>query len=721
VPHCEQWESDEWIPRSVFESAGRRGLLGLTAPIEWGGQGLSQEAYARIIQEIARHHASLAIDLAVHNTLGVGHLLRHGTEQQKRRFLPGLIRGELLSAWALTEANAGSDSSALQTAARPSSGGWTIDGRKTFITGGSRADLLVVIAKSGLTEAGKAEMSAFLVLGENVRRLRRIRTYGMRASDTAEICLDGAPAELLGERGNGQRDGLGLLDRGRIGVAMVGIGVARAATEAAARYGIQREQFGKPLTDHQAIQWMLADSATELDAAELLTLRAATLQDQGLDTNRESAMAKLFASEAATRACNRALQIHGGRGYTLDCPVERFLRDVKLCEIAEGTSEIQRMIIARHVVRSTRKDMADEPAPVIIREARAGEAPQIAALFRQTYQESSHPCKDPDFVAKTFASNDERWFVGAVGDRIVACTSSIRHAWNGVYECCRSVTLTEFRGSGLGKRLYAKCLEETCVRRNCDRTISNPRSWAMFRLMSRDIHPATVLLGHDGAMNVANGQREFHLVGMTSSGHGPLRHVIPAGSKIATDPFVADEILRPLNVVSQVGEYPPEVVVGPECGQNWASGAFSFRLKYEPSCPSGALEVLGVREISNGRISAPALAMAFRELSRSFAEARHVSVSVLVDKEDVILELAELGFRMTAYLPAWHRDAATGQRFDAVQLVRRLGEETPVMHGTQDAIARFDGAYRQIINNLAQRSGVEVAPLCSLRAAVASA
>lgn len=715
MPHCERWEKDEWIPRPVFESAGRRGLLGLTAPTAWGGQGLSFAVYSRMIQEIARHHASLAIDLAVHNTLGAGHLLRHGTEDQKQRFLPGLIRGELLAAWALTEPGAGSDSSALQTVARSSAAGWELNGRKTFITGGSRADVLIVLAKSGITPAGKAELSAFLVSGKEVRRVRRIRTLGMRASDTAELRLDRVPGELLGVRGHGQHDGLRLLERGRIGVAMVGIGVARAAIGAAARYGIQREQFGRPIADHQAIQWMLADAETELEAAELLTLRAANLQDRGLETHRESAMAKLFASEAATRACNRALQIHGGKGYTLDCPIERYLRDVKLCEIAEGTSEVQRMIIARHVIQRTKRALADEPKPIVLREAKLCDAVQIAALFRLAYRESSHPCKETAFVEATFATGNDAWFVASVDDRVVACTASVGKTWNGAYDCCRSVTLPEYRGSGLGTQLYTKCLQETCALRNCALTISNPRTWAMYRLMSKDIHPAAVLVGHDGAMNVANGLREFHLVAMTGNGHEALRRVVPAGSRLALDPFVTEEILTPLGVDTELGDYPANVVAGPSTGRVWSWGAFRFHIAYDPSCPSGTLQINGLDHSGAGPASAPAFSTAIRELFRAFPQACHVSVNVMIDKEDFIAELAELGFRMTAYLPAWQQSPENGRRYDAICLIRRSGSEQPVMHGTENAIQRFDEAYGRLLLGLT-RSRREFAPTGALNA-----
>ncbi|MCI0541981.1 MAG: GNAT family N-acetyltransferase [Verrucomicrobiales bacterium] len=691
LPHCERWEQEESIPREVFRKAGEHGLLGMLAPLEFGGQAIRCETYAKIIQEIARYHASLAIDIAVHNTLGVGHILYRGTAQQKETCLPRLIRGEFLVAWALTEPDAGSDSSAMLTCAEETDNGWQINGRKTFITGGSRADLLIVMARSGAKATGKSEISAFIVPGQQVRTVRRIRTYGMRSSDTAEIRLDRVDAELLGERGQGQVDALALLDRGRIGVAMVAIGVARAAIDAAAKYALGRSQFGKPIAQLQAIQWMLADSATELEAAELLTLRAATMQDQGRETNRESAMAKLFASEAATRVCNRAMQIHGGRGYTRDYPIERYLRDVKLCEIAEGTSEIQRLIIARHVLKRTEATIASEPAPIVLREAGPADADKIAALFRLAYRESSHPCKDTAYLESTFRTGNDFWYVAVEGDKVVGCTASRRHSWNGAYESCRSVTLAEYRGSGLGTRLYVKSLEETCSRRDCDLTIGYPRTFAMYRLMSKGIRPAVVLVGHDGAMNIANGQREFHLAGMTANGHEALRRVVPFHSSIATSRFVEEEIIHPLGVESESGEYPADFVVGPSSGEAIQVGDITFRVQYDPQSPSKALEITG---LTGERLDPIGISKAVCELLRAYPDARHVSAHVLVDKESLIHELASLGFAITAYLPAWQK--VDGKRYDAVLLTRRTCTQEPVMHGTEEVIRRFDQAFAKL-------------------------
>ena len=238
----------------------------------------------------------------------------------------------------------------METTAEEKGAKWELNGQKTFITQGSRADILIVIAVTGTKPDGGKELSAFVVQKDQVQSIRRIPTYGMKASDTAELRLDHAKAELLGQRGEGRYQALQMLDRGRISIATLALGIAEAAYDAAREHAMRRKQFGHTISEFQAVQWLLADSATELEAAELLIQRAAGMQDQGLKTTKESAMAKLFAAEAATRVCNRALQVHGGSGYSRDYPVERYLRDVKLCEIAEGTSEIQRMIIARKVL-----------------------------------------------------------------------------------------------------------------------------------------------------------------------------------------------------------------------------------------------------------------------------------------------------------------------------------------------------------------------------------
>ena len=362
-PHCAAWDDDENLPREIFTEAGKLGLLGMTAPADLGGRAMSFIAYAHAIAALGSHCAALAMDIAAHNALSLGHILTFGSESQRKRYVPKLASGEWLGAWAMTEPNAGSDTNALESWAVEAGDRWELTGQKMFITQGRRADVLVVMARTGesaqpstagLSNDAKPEISAFIVGAQHRQVVRKIPTYGMKSSDTAEIRFDRAPAELLGRRGKGRENALSLLDRGRIGIAALAVGIARAARDAAAAYALQRRQFSRPIGDFQAIQWMLADSTAELDAAELLVMRAAALEDKGQRTSREASAAKLFASEAATRICNRAVQILGGRGCTRDYPVERYLRDAKICEIVEGTSEVQRLIIARHVLKEAK-------------------------------------------------------------------------------------------------------------------------------------------------------------------------------------------------------------------------------------------------------------------------------------------------------------------------------------------------------------------------------
>ncbi|HKQ39440.1 MAG TPA: acyl-CoA dehydrogenase family protein [Verrucomicrobiae bacterium] len=356
-PFCEQWEKEESLPSEIFSVAGKLGLMGMLAPEKFGGLGLNFITYIAALREVARHFGALALNLATHNSLCIGQILKFGSAEQKERCLPRLASGEWLSAWALTEPAAGSDCGSMETTAQKKNGAWELNGRKMFITQGGRADILVVIAVTGTKSDESKELTAFLVNRDQVRSVRKIPTYGMKASDTSELGFERAKAELLGDQGQGRAQALLMLDRGRIGIAALALGIAEAAYDAARRHALKRKQFGRSISDNQAVQWMLADSATEIDAAELLITRAAEMQDQGLKTTKESAMAKLFASEAATRICNRALQIHGGYGYSRDYPLERYLRDVKLCEIAEGTSEIQRLLIARKVLKEAETEV----------------------------------------------------------------------------------------------------------------------------------------------------------------------------------------------------------------------------------------------------------------------------------------------------------------------------------------------------------------------------
>ena len=358
-PHAAKWDSDENLPREIFTEAGRVGLLGMRAPYDLGGRGMTFVAYAHALMVLGRHSGALAMDIAAHNALSLGHIMAFGTDAQRLRYVPKLAGGEWLGAWALTEPNAGSDTNALESTAVQAGDHWELTGTKMFITQGRRSDVLVVMARTGKGSDGKPEISAFIVGAQHRHVVRKIHTYGMKSSDTAEIRFDRAPAELLGQRGKGRENALSLLDRGRIGIAALAVGIARAALDEAAAYALRRKQFARPIADFQAVQWMLADSSAELDAAELLTLKAAALEDAGKKNAREASAAKLFAAEASTRICNRAVQVLGGRGVSRDYNVERYLRDAKVCEIVEGTSEVQRMIVARHVLKNAQSTTAE--------------------------------------------------------------------------------------------------------------------------------------------------------------------------------------------------------------------------------------------------------------------------------------------------------------------------------------------------------------------------
>lgn len=368
MPHADQWDHDEKLPREIFNKAGQIGLMGMVAPKEYGGRGMSYVAAALAIKELGKAYAALSMDIAAHNALAVGQINQFGTDEQKKKYLPRLTSGEWIGAWALTEPNAGSDTGGIETKATEHDGHWHVNGLKKFITSGRTADLLVVMATTGRTDKGKNEISAFIMMKDQVTPVRKIHTYGMRASDTAELRFEDSKAEMMGGRGRGREQALSVLDRGRIGIAALAVGIAEAAFDRANSYANERKQFGHAIGDFQAVQWMLVDSAMELEAAEVMTMHAAYLQDQGQNTTKESAMAKLFASESAVKICDRSMQIHGGYGYSRDLPIERYLRDAKLCEIGEGTSQVQRLVIARHVLKEAK------PLKLAHREPRAPNA-----------------------------------------------------------------------------------------------------------------------------------------------------------------------------------------------------------------------------------------------------------------------------------------------------------------------------------------------------------
>jgi alkylation response protein AidB-like acyl-CoA dehydrogenase len=341
------------FPRSVLEEMGDLGLMGMTVPEEWGGAGIDNISAALAVEEIAAAHGSCSTIVSVHNSVGCLPILRFGSEEQKERYLKPMARGRMLGAFCLTEPGAGSDASAITTRARRDGNHWVLNGTKQFITSGSTADLAIVFAVTD-PDAGKKGISAFLVPTDNAGwKVARVEEkLGLRASDTCQIVLEDARLTadmMLGEEGSGYRIALANLEGGRIGIAAQAIGMARAAYEAARDYARERKSFGRPIMEHQAVAFRLADMATRIHAARLMTLDAAARRDRGEPCLTEAAMAKLFASEMAERVASDAIQIHGGYGYLADFPVERIYRDVRICQIYEGTSDIQRLLIARAV------------------------------------------------------------------------------------------------------------------------------------------------------------------------------------------------------------------------------------------------------------------------------------------------------------------------------------------------------------------------------------
>lgn len=356
APNAQRWDREERFPTELVPKLAGMGLLGIRIPEEYGGSGMDTLAYAICVEEIARVDGSAALTVASHNGLGTGHLLAFGTEEQKRKYLPPAASGRWLAAWALTEPGSGSDSAALRTTARREGDEWVLDGTKTFITQGSVGGFCVVLARTDPTGPKQKGITAFVVDRgtPGFTASKHLEKLGCRSSDTAELLFENVrvpDAQRIGEVGHGFADTMRILDRGRVSIAAMALGLGYGALEKAVAYAKQRHAFGRPISEFQAIQWSLADAKTELDAAALLIQRAAWLADRGEPHSKAAAIAKLFASEAATRACNGAVQVHGGYGYVREYDVERHLRDVKICEIGEGTSEVQRMVIAKHVLR----------------------------------------------------------------------------------------------------------------------------------------------------------------------------------------------------------------------------------------------------------------------------------------------------------------------------------------------------------------------------------
>jgi alkylation response protein AidB-like acyl-CoA dehydrogenase len=356
APHVSEWDEDQIFPLDAIKKAGELGFLGALFPEDLGGAGLGYIDYAIIIEELARVDPSVGLIVAAHNSLCTNHIFLAGSEEQRRKYIPKLATGEWIGCWSLTEPEAGSDAGGTRTKAVKQGHCWVLNGSKTFTTNAQYADVCVAM---GMTDRAASHhgISAFIletgIPGFHVGK--KENKLGMRASATGEVIFTDCrlpESQLLGKQGEGFVDSLRILDGGRISIAALSVGTAQGAYEAALKYSKQRKQFGRPISEFQAIQNKLADMATEIDAARLLTYRAGWMKDQDRRVTKESSMAKLFASEVAVRVANEAVQIHGGYGFIKDYPVEKFYRDVKLCTIGEGTSEIQRMVIARQLLKS---------------------------------------------------------------------------------------------------------------------------------------------------------------------------------------------------------------------------------------------------------------------------------------------------------------------------------------------------------------------------------
>jgi alkylation response protein AidB-like acyl-CoA dehydrogenase len=353
-PHVMEWDETQQFPMDLLPKLAALGLTGITYDERYGGSGMSALDYCICIEELARVCPAIALSVAAHNGLCTSHIAQFGNDAQKDQYLPRLVRGEVLGAWGLTEAGAGSDAAGMRTTAVKQGTCWALNGAKTFITHGRIGGVMVVIAITDRSK-GHRGISAFIVEHgtPGMSAGKKEDKLGMRASDTSEVIFENCrvpAANLLGEEGQGFINTLQVLDAGRIGIAALSVGLAQGAYEAARNYAKERRQFGQPLSAFQAIQWKLADNATRIEAARLLTYRAAHLRDRGSRTTRESSMAKLFASEAAVKAADDCVQIHGGYGFVKDYPAEKYFRDVKLLTIGEGTSEIQRLVIARQLL-----------------------------------------------------------------------------------------------------------------------------------------------------------------------------------------------------------------------------------------------------------------------------------------------------------------------------------------------------------------------------------
>jgi len=355
APHVMKWDEASEFPLATIKELGKLGLMGAIFPHELGGAAMGYVEYVTAIEELSRVDGSIGIIVAAHTSLCTNHIFLAGNEAQKKKYVSKLATAEFIGAWGLTEPSSGSDAGSARMTGTRTKGGWLLNGTKTFITNGHYADVAVVLAVTDRT-AHTHGLSAFIVEKgtKGFRAGKKENKLGLRASDTSELIFEDCfvPSEnLLGGEGNGFIDAMRVLDGGRISIAALGLGMAVGAYEAALKYSKERHQFGKPISEFQAIQWKLADMATEIEAARLLTLRAASMKDAGMKTTLESSMAKLYSSEVAVKCANEGVQVHGGYGFIKDYPAEKFYRDVKLCTIGEGTSEIQRLVIARQLLK----------------------------------------------------------------------------------------------------------------------------------------------------------------------------------------------------------------------------------------------------------------------------------------------------------------------------------------------------------------------------------
>ncbi len=355
TPNIMEWDEAQTFPIDVFKGLGELGLMGVLVPEEYGGAGLSYTEYVTAITELSRVDPSIGLSMAAHNSLCTGHILQFANEEQKKKYLPKLASAEWIGAWGLTEANTGSDAMRMQVTAKKDGEHWVLNGAKNWITHGITGDVAVVLARTGelLDSHG---ISAFIVERgtSGFSGGKKENKLGMRASETAEMIFEDCriPAEnMIGSEGEGFIQAMKVLDGGRISIAALSLGTAYGAMDAAVKYSKERQQFGQPIANFQAIGFKIADMATDIEAAELLTFKAANLKNRGEEVTNPSAMAKLYASEVAVKVCNEAVQIFGGYGFTKDFPVEKFYRDVKLCTIGEGTSEIQKLVISKNLMK----------------------------------------------------------------------------------------------------------------------------------------------------------------------------------------------------------------------------------------------------------------------------------------------------------------------------------------------------------------------------------